>query len=325
MAGVTNYPLHLYVVAKSEWGGRPLGSIRLTSIDGPQSGDGGLRLSVEYQPPADDLGPRRLVELIPSLTSALPTRRPYGRIRVLSDPPGQLGLLGLRSSTHWWVWSLAPDEIELIETERAPNAGAERVLFNLDVRGIAAVGPDTYGFAGDTQISIATSDWLALLRAMGYAVPPSLSSLAGDAVTLAPSWTWAENQLRVARRHLALGEDREALRTGYLLFDAMERNPFRSEWESILGDPDLPAEKADVIRDLLRAQASVLNKLGRHPSDEITDGRDRQMLPLDHWEAELAIALAQLLLAAAERWRSFKEVHEREDLASSAPGTPQEG
>ena len=295
-----------------EWGGRPLGSVRVTGVDGPQAGDGGLRLSLEYQPPADDLGPRRIVELVPSIASAWPTRRTYGRVRLVPDLPGQLGLLGPRSSTHAWVWSLAPDEVELIEVERAPSAGAERVAFNLDVRGVAVVDQGTYGFAGDTQFSVATADWLALLRLLDYGVAPSLRGLAGDSMILEASWGVAQQKLREARRHLALGEDREALRTAYLLFDAMAANPFRSTWEAVLGDPALPPEKADVLRALLQAEASVLNKLARHPAWELTDGADRQMLPLDHWEAELSVALAQLLLAAALRWRSTKGAHELE-------------
>lgn len=326
MAGVTTYPAHLYVRGFPELGGRPLGSLRLVSVDGPQGGDGGLRLSVEYQPPADDLGPRRLVELTASVASAWPTRRIYGRIRQLPDPPGQQGLLGSRSSTHSWIWSLAPDEIELIEAERAPNSAADRVLFNLDAQGIATVGQSTYGFSGDTQFSIATADWLGLLRALGYGVPPSLRRLAGDAMTLAPSWDVAEQKLREARRHLALGEDREALRTAYLLFDAVARNPYRQgAWDAPLVDPELSGEKAAVITDLLRSHATMLNKLGRHPSDQSTDGGDRQLLPLDHWEAELAIAIGQLLLAAGERWRSIKGAHHRERPPGPASDSAPEG
>jgi hypothetical protein len=83
----------------------------------------------------------------------------------------------------------------------------------------------------------------------------------------------------------------------------------------------MPPDKAGALRALLTAHATVLNKLGRHPSDDLTDGRDRQMLPLDHWEAELAVALSQLLLAAVERWRTIREVHGGE---LSAPATADE-
>ena len=48
------------------------------------------------------------------------------------------------------------------------------------------------------------------------------------------------------------------------------------------------------------------------------------MLPLDHWEAELAIAIGQLLLAAAERWRSIKGAHERKRPPGPASNSAQE-
>lgn len=121
-------------------------------------------MSVEYGPPTDFLCPRRLFELTALVASAWPTRRIYGRIRHLPDPPGRQRLFGLRSSTHSWVWSRAPDEIELIEAVRAPNPAAECVLFNLEAQGIATVDQSKHGFSGDTQFSIATADWLGLLR-----------------------------------------------------------------------------------------------------------------------------------------------------------------
>jgi hypothetical protein len=85
------------------------------------------------------------------------------------------------------------------------------------------------GFGGDTQFSLATSDWLGLMRSLGYSTSPSLQDLAGQALTFAPSWTWAQDKIQAARRHLALGEDREALRTAYIVFDAVARNPYNSK------------------------------------------------------------------------------------------------
>jgi hypothetical protein len=214
---------------------------------------------------------------------------------------------------------LTTDEIEMLEAERAPNAGAEAVVFNLEVTGVATIGPETWGFSGDTQFSLATAEWLSLLRSLGYGTPPSIRDLVGRSLTAAPSWTWAEEKMKEARRHLALGEDREALRTAYLLLDAISANPYKAQWDEVLGDPNVAREKADVLRALLQAQAQVLSKLGRHPSWDMSDGRDRLMLPLDHWEAELSIALTQLVLAAADRWRTIREAHERERAAAGGP------
>jgi hypothetical protein len=317
LAAIRATALHLWPRSRPAGNNQTLGSLLITGIDGPWSGDGGLRVGIEYRPPKEETAERRLVELYATILSSWPTRRPHGRVRLLPDPPGQAGVIGGHTTSHWWIWSLTSDEVETIERERGPNAAAETLTFNLEVNGIAAVGTETWGFGGDVQFSLATADWLTLLRSLGYTTPPSLRDLAGQSVTLGPSWAWAEEKIRAARRHLTLGEDREALRTAYLLFDAIARNPFRAAWDDVLDD-DMPAEKAEIIGALLKAQATALNKLGRHPSDELTDGRDRAMLPLDHWEAELLIGLAQMLLAAVERWRSIREAHERERAPTSA-------
>lgn len=313
MAAVRTNPLHLWPQGRPANSNQTFGSIAITGIDGPWSGgDGGLRIGIEYRPPKEETKPRRLVGLSPVIVSSWPTRRAHGRVRPVADPPGQAGLLGTDVTSHYWIWSLAPDEIETIEQERGPNAAAETLSFNLEVRGVAVVGSETWGFSGDIQFSLPTADWLSLIRSLGYTTPPSLHDLTGQSMTLAPSWAWAEDKIKVARRHLALGEDRQALATAYSLFDAISTNPYKSVWSEVLDDPDFPKEKADVIRGLLQANAQALSKLGRHPSFDITDSRDRQMLPLDHWEAELVIALSQMLLAAAERWRSIREVHSGE-------------
>lgn len=309
MAAIRNSRLHLWPKGGPQGNNQTLGSILITEIVGPWAADGGLRVGIEYQPPKDATDQRRLVELAPAVVSAWPTRRPYGWVRPLVDMPGGNVLLGEHATTFWWLWHLTAGEIEAIERERGPNAAAEVVFFNLDIHGVAVVGAETWGFGGDTQFSLATSDWLGLLRSLGYSTPPSLQDLAGQSMTLARSWTWAQDKIQAARRHLSLGEDREALRTAYIVFDAVARNPYKSKWDEIFADAVVPPEKAAVIRALLTSHAAVLNKLGRHPSDDLTDGQDRQMLPLDHWEAELAVALSQLLLAAVERWRTIREVH----------------
>ena len=312
MAGVRTNALHLWPRGRSAGPNQPLGSLLITAIDWQSSNDGGLRMGIEYRPPETETEPRRLVDLTSIIASSLPTRRSYGRVRLMSDPLDQQGILGTRTTTHWWLWSLTPDEIEMIEAERSPNATAQAVVFYLDVAGVAMVGSETIGFRGDTQFSLATSDWVSLLRSLGYGMPPSPQGLAGQSLTLAPSWAWAEDKIKVARRHLALGEDRQALATAYSLFDAISTNPYKSVWAEVLDNSDVPEEKADVIRALLKANAQALSMLGRHPSFDLTDGRDRQMLPLDHWEAELLIALAQMLLTAVERWRSIREAHSGE-------------
>jgi hypothetical protein len=298
-------PLYLWPQGRFPAGqNRPLGSLRITHLDGPSAGQGGLRIGVEFRPPETATESRRLVLLLPSIVSAQLTRRTHGRILRTSDPFDQQGLLGAQTTTHWWAWLLTADEIELIESER--SAGAEVMVLNLVVAGVATVGAETWGFEGESQLAIGISDWVTLLRSLGYLTPPTLQDAAGRSLTLAPAWGWAEDKIKEARRHLMLGEDREALSIAYRAFDAMSPNPYKSAWDELLKDAGVPTEKAAVIRSLLQAQAQLLNKLGRHPSFDGSAGSDRTMLPLDHWEAELAIGLAQMLLAGAQRWRELR-------------------
>ena len=312
---ITTNPLYLRLKGRSA---STLGAIEISGIVGPWSGaDGGLRLAVQYRPPANR-AEGRLVGFDASIFSATPARRPHGRVRPLDDPPGS-GLLGKDETSFWWVWHLTPEDIEVIERERASNAKAETVLFNLGVHGVASLEGEPWGFNGETQFSMTTSEWLALLRTLGYTTPPSIQDLAGQALIAAPSWTVAQEKMQAARRHLDLGEDRQALHAAYGLFDAIGRNPYLAKWDELLADSDMPAEKTKIIRDLLRAQGQVLNKLGRHPSDELTAGGERQMLPPDHWEAELVIDVAQLLLTGVERWRALREAHD--DAGSGAAET----
>lgn len=313
MAAIRTNPLYLWLKGQPAGSNRTLGSIFIKSLDQPwNSADGGLRLGIEYRPPEVAGAEGRLVNLAATILSTWPTRRPHGRVQPLADPAEQKGVLGNHAVNVWWLWHVAPDEIEAIERDRAPNAGAETLSFNLELNGVASIDAETWGFGGETQFSLATSDWLGLLRSLGYGTPVSLQNLAGQSLIAAPSWAWAQEKIQAARRHLALGEDREALRTAYVLFDAVARNPYRAKWDEILADSDMPTEKAEIIRAFLNAHATTLNKLGRHPSDDLTDGRDRRMLPLDHWEAELAVGISQLLLAAVERWRTIREVHEHD-------------
>lgn len=312
VAGAHMHPMHLYIRGMPELAGRTLGRLTLTSIGGPTAGEWGLRLSAEYHPPVDDIGSRRLVEVGAAITSVWPTHRTYGRVRMLSNQPGRLGLLSPAPEPLTFVWSLAADEIELVETERAAAAKAQSLTFNLDLSGIAVLADRTVGFEGTSQFSLSSADWLALLGALGYGTPPSLAGLVETAMTDGVSWRVAEDKLRPARRQLGMGEDREALRSAYLLLDAISPNPYKSDWQEALEDPDMPPGKAAAIRGLLRAESHLLSALGRHPSWERSESGDREMLPLDHWEAELAVAVAQLLLAAAERWRTIKAAHELE-------------
>jgi hypothetical protein len=247
-----------------------------------------------------------------TIASTFPPRRSYGRVRFVSDPLDRQGVLGSQTNDQWWVWLLAPDEIETIEADRSANADVDVVMFNLDIAGVAVVGQETCGFEGDTQVSMTRDSWLSLIQSLGYVTPPAIQHLAGASMTSSAAWSQAEGKLRDVRRYLARGEDREALRAAYVSLDAISTNPYKSRWNEALDDSEVPSEKQDVFRALLQAHSQLLNRLGRHPSSKVNDDGDRVMLPLDHWEAELAVALTQLLLAGVERWRMIKRDHDND-------------
>lgn len=278
------------------------GSFTMVEI-APDWGDGALRLKVRYQPPEPAIRIMELVSLSASITTTDVSRAGLGRLLPTPDSPGHRQLGG-RVREGWWEWRLSAGDAEQVERGRTPTA--QEVLIGLEVRGIAVADGRTRGFAAETQLGIVASDWVDLLARWGDGTPASLTDLAGRSLTDAPSWAAARHRVAVARRHLSLGEDAQALSSIYRLFDEVARNPYKHAWDH-LARPDLPLEKQEAMAGLLRATASALNKLGRHPGDEITaDGR-RAMLPLDHWEAELLVAVGQVLLVGVDRWRALAE------------------
>jgi hypothetical protein len=303
MAAVTSSPIPLYPVGAR--GAQPVGSVKVVAI-GPEWGaDGGLRVQVEHQPSKMPFA-GRVVLVDFQLSSAMPTRRPYGR---LTRANGSAAALFESPDDAWWVWHLTLDEIEQIERDRVPNVGSEVTTFRLTARAMASGANETLVVEGETSVQLASSDWISLIHALGYGAPPSLQALAGDALTADSSWNSAQNHLAKARKYLALGEDHEAMTLAYRAVEAITRNPYRTaSWSGVIDAADMPPEKVEVIRGLLSAQANVLSKLGRHPGGDVVAGAERTMLPVDHWEAELAVASTQLLLAASIRWRT---IHER--------------
>ncbi len=306
MAAIEAQPLVLWLIDPPSTGQASIGQFVLIRLDRAASNaERGLRLVIEYRPPAEG-EPNRLVSLELGVRSVYSVPRTYGRVVLGGTRNRSLS----RDPNTWpWLWHLADEDIEAIERDRGAPGGATEVVFNLDVEGIAMLQDQPWGFFGSTQFRMATQTWLELIAILGYNTPPSVAALAAAALTGDASWARAEERLRDAWQHLQRGEDRQALTSAYLKFDQIVRNPYRAAWGDALFAEDEPHEKADVVGALLKAHASILNKLGRHPSDEASP-KERGMLPLDHWETELALALSQLLLTAAERWGAIKAANE---------------
>ena len=148
------------------------------------------------------------------------------------------------------------------------------------------------------------SHWERLVQALGYSVPPSQASLVGPATRDHPSWTDATGRLANARSHLRHGEDYDALRESLGAVEALVTAPYSAgSWRPLLAS--LPAQKADGLAELFSGFATFCNKIGHHRERSERDGAgDLPAMPLDHWEADIAVALAQYVLTYASRLRA---------------------
>jgi hypothetical protein len=294
MIAIAAQPVPLFLIGQKDFAGNTAGTVAVVGLD-HALGYGGPQLVVQPSPGVRAAQEVRLVALAVEVTGNRPISRRYGRIIV----EGQERPRFIAAPAVRWLWLLTPEDLELIERDRASTPGAPLAL-RLHLSGVVEIDHETWGFAGDTSLSISAGDWTGLLGALGYGIPPSLSELGGGA-TGHVSWAEAERRLARARAFLRTGEGAEALEAAYHAMESIVRDPYKTNvWDDVL--TDLPPEKAAAIRQFLCANGQYLSRLGRHPVDG-TPGQPRQLLPLDHWEAELAVAVTQILLTYALRIR----------------------
>jgi hypothetical protein len=214
-----------------------------------------------------------------------------------------------QTKTVVWLWQLLPEDLETIERERASNPKAP-VVFRIEVQGILQRGflagnsEAATPVTGEGTFQVAVSEWESLLTALGYGLPPSAAELAGLASVSHPSWAEAEKRLSAARTHLRAGDDHFALIDCLHAFETIKSAPYKDKsWLELVAS-SMPDQKAGSVAKLLAAHCDYLNRVGHHrgrkpPPDE----PDLPEMPLNHWEAELAVAVSQFLLAYALRLR----------------------
>lgn len=301
MTAIQTQSQPLYLRGQGEYPVQTVGNIRVTDLTEGWSGDGGLRLSLEYEPLSEQVLDMRLLSLQAHIEDSRSTPRVYGRmvVAVGSEVPA----LGPNASRKWWwIWHLPPEEIERIEHVR--QATGARPTFRLVLSGYAQITYATWAIGSELPFSLSTDEWLGLIRSLGYESPPSVTGLVGATLASDPSWQDAEEAMRRARALLNRGEDHEAVASAYRAFDQVLANPYKAAWTKRLISATVPPDKAKHLEVLLQKHTNVLSNLGRHPGGETDEDGNREMLPLDHWEAELLVATSQLLLAAVYRWRS---------------------
>lgn len=298
MATPQTEKLHLYLRGDSA-PAQTVGNVRVTGIEADSAGQG-LRLTLAPEAARDLPAAMRWVDLRAHLSSNRTRARSYGRVSIEYE-----GWPDFRTGrTSFWTWRLHHTDLDAIEVDRADAPGAP-VSFRLLAEGSVALDTSVWGIGGETQLTLPASEWHGLLERLEYRTPTHLIRLAGEAVVAHPSWADAEGRLDLARRHLRVGNDEEALAAAFREFERLSESiaPYRpNAWENLA--PGAVEAKRRDLREMVAAHAMYLNRLGRHLDPQTGLPGERASIGVDHWEAELLLATSQLLLAAVIRYRA---------------------
>jgi hypothetical protein len=224
--------------------------------------------------------------------------RTFGRVTIdMNQRP--LLQIGLPSEVEW-SWALRREDLEGIEQGRQ-DALKSPVSFKVNALGIIQIPEGTFTVTGEGNFEVPVSEWTEYAEALGYGVSPSLAALVSTGGVSHPSWLEAENRLKSSRVHLRAGEDYAALTTCLGEFERLVPKPYLSEsWLPIVAT--YPEQKQEGVAGLLAAHCTYLNKIGHHKDRKDRDAMGNLIeMPLNHWEAELALATSQVLLAYAIR------------------------
>jgi hypothetical protein len=217
-------------------------------------------------------------------------------IDVNQRPPLQAGAAG----DVEWLWALRPEDLEGIEQAHQDAAKSPR-YFKVNALGIIQIPEGTFTVTGEGNFEVPVSEWTEYLTSLGYGVPPSLAALLTAGGASHSSWSEAERRLAPARARLRAGEDYVALTSCLGEFEKLVSKPYMAvSWQPLVQAD--PAQKQDGVAGLLAAHATYLNKIGHHKDRKDRDAMGNLIeMPLNHWEAELALAASQVLLAYAIR------------------------
>lgn len=254
-------------------------------------------------------------------TQAAP-RRQVGRVHI--DERGMLPLGSGSARLGTWTWEVSEEDVEVVDQARS-NQPSAPLHFQVDISGMGKLLDDNAQLldlvavrSAGQQLKVELSHWDRLLQALGYTVPPSQASLVTRGAQEHLSWTDAAKRLENARLHLRHGEDYDSLRECLSVLEGLVSAPYMAaSWKSRL--TSLQEQKAEGLAELLSGFATFCNKIGHHRSrNERNASDDLAQMPLDHWEADLALGIAQLVTAYALRLRSGGVLAEQPALKPEA-------
>jgi hypothetical protein len=252
----------------------------------------------------------RWIELRASIFTNEGSRREVGTIDVPSFERPAFRPTPVNSRTRVsWNWRLTQGDVENIERLRA-HAPTAPLYLQIEVNGIVQIPEGVFGVnvSSGAQLKVESSQWETLITALGYTVGPSGLVAISAAGQNAPSWRESGDRLETARKLLRDGEDYAALQACLGEFEKIVSGPYSSaNWKSLLAH--MPAQKSDSVAAWLGGLCTYLNRVGHHKDRTDRDASgDLPSIPLDHWEAELAVSSAHFLLAYVVRLRSSSSV-----------------
>ncbi len=283
-----NRPLTLYQVPNHRFGtSTPLADLTVVTVHAVGHGPVEIRLDVSGEADGDWQCPW----LQASISDRYTARRYYGVVEIEARQRPSSG--GPRSLA--WQWWLQREELEALHATRSAADGP--VTFELHVNGLvtSVVGP--VAVQGSQQLDISLEEWRRIERELGYAVPPSQERLLSPMNLASPAWTEGVAALANARARMVGGDTYHALQDVFDAFESVVSQPYiKANWLPLLGD--LPEQKGDGVAAMLSGYCTFINKVSRH-----RDRSSLEVMPLDAWEAELAVAVGHFLLAYAQRAR----------------------
>jgi hypothetical protein len=217
--------------------------------------------------------------------------RPLGRVDlfdwIISYPRGP------------WRWFVTPIELEHIEQIRR----GQGLQFALRCQGLALVNKDDGSTAavaahGGETVRVEQSAWEKILLGLKYQPAANLSLPLS--ISQWPEWSRAVNDLQGGVQALSRGETHTALRACLSTLERLHSAPYTPEsWDGFF---DVDEQKEAGLRELLSGVAKYLNKVGHHRSRTQRDAANNlTQSSVDHYEAEILVAITQLLLTYVGR------------------------
>ncbi len=211
------------------------------------------------------------------------------------------------SNNSRWEWVFDSNDISTIEKVRSGD-----VSFEVEITTVIQIAEnDTkiLPFTGKGPIRFPETDWLSFIRHFGYSTKYGLSlpsSLLND-----KSWFQAFELLEDARLHMQRGKTHDALGQCLSIIEsymdsAKRGGPYSDKvWDELFHDV-IPQKKEGIVR-LISGVSTYLNMVGHHRNSRQKENGNLPRVPIDQYEAELLVAVSQLVVTYLERLREGVE------------------